>query len=289
MIMNGSKVNLKNYEQVLKGYSKDVLDVVRGAILDDIDISKYIQKCKNNPYLLWQIKLALEEGLEGDWLGGITDGRVLEGVRGLDKDGYSVKSFLKILGEGYTWDVAKYLFSWYRSGCNLDSYDFAILPDGLLPVFDWGIRLGYPMHLFNTGLQYSPEYIRCCVKILSNRHSIQSFLDEIWDIFLLKAISEYSSSALYGEVIPYITKDATPSIVEGLFDCCKIGMNLEELAVLGSDGLYLYSYSQLDLLRDAFKSNLDYSEMLGKADFGEMLGVYNLLLLDSQKRLSGRL
>ena len=66
MLWNGKKVNITNYNEVFRSYSTDIREVIRSAILDDTDITPYISK-KISPYLLWQIKLATDEGLDSSW------------------------------------------------------------------------------------------------------------------------------------------------------------------------------------------------------------------------------
>lgn len=46
----GTNLILDNFRTVLRDYSIDVQDVVRSAILDDVDVADYIEICKYCPH-----------------------------------------------------------------------------------------------------------------------------------------------------------------------------------------------------------------------------------------------
>ena len=64
MVVKGKTLILDNFRKILSNYTVDIQDVVRSAILDGVDISKYIDVCKDNPYRLEQIRLSIKEGLD---------------------------------------------------------------------------------------------------------------------------------------------------------------------------------------------------------------------------------
>ena len=83
MYYKGKKLILDNFRNVLSSYSVDIQDIVRSAILDDIDISDYIDVCKTNPYLLDQIRLSIKDGLSASYLK-IGDAEILYSIRQLN-------------------------------------------------------------------------------------------------------------------------------------------------------------------------------------------------------------
>ena len=60
MYLNSRRVTLDNISEVLAGYSLDIQDEVRSMILDGLDLSEWVSVCRDNPYLLNQIRLAVK-------------------------------------------------------------------------------------------------------------------------------------------------------------------------------------------------------------------------------------
>ena len=61
MYLNSRRVTLDNISEVLVGYSLDIQDEVRSMILDGLDLSEWVSVCRENPYRLNQIRLAVKE------------------------------------------------------------------------------------------------------------------------------------------------------------------------------------------------------------------------------------
>lgn len=51
---------LDNFRSILSSFSLDVQDVVRSAILDGVDLNPYIERFREDPYKLDQIRLGLK-------------------------------------------------------------------------------------------------------------------------------------------------------------------------------------------------------------------------------------
>lgn len=289
MLWKGSKVNISNYLDVFKSYSRDIKEVIRSAILDDTPIQKYVELYKNDPYMLWQIKMALDEGVEETLLGSISSGRIVYKIRELNNKGINIKPFYKYFKKDLSDSHYDYIIKWYREGFVLDKYDFEILPSELLEIFDYGISLGYDMSIFNNGVNFSRDYILHCVRILANKKNISIFLDGKWDIENLAMLSKYAKSRYYDKMIPYITKDITPSIIEEFYSCCRVGMSLEEIALV-EDGVYVYSPIHISKIRDAFVDKLDYKQLLNvELSIKEINDILTNLKYNSSKKISGRL
>lgn len=294
MKWKGKKVTIGNYSEIFKGYSKDIVDVIRSAVLDDTPLEPYIKRFSRNPYLLWQVKLALDEELDNFWFEVITDGDILYKIRNLRNKGINIEPLKKYITVDLSSKYKNYILSWYEMGVALNKYDFSILPEDLLEVFNIGIEKGFPMYIFNNGVQFSKEYLLCCIKILSNRgtgSSVAKFLNGEWDIGVMRLLSKYSgSSRYYSTLIEYVTSDITPSILEELYNCCRAGMSLSDVAILDSNGLYVYSSSQLMMIREAYVNNWDYKRLLNpELSINDARGILNELELYSKRKISGRL
>lgn len=290
MQWGSKKVTINNYLDVFKDYSKDVKEVIRSAILDDTPIEPYIDIYKNNPYLLWQVKMSIDEGLDSFWFDVIDSGSTLVSLRALYRKGINIKPLINYFSKGLSENHYKYIIKWYGEGYSLKNYNFDILPDDLLESFDYGIKLGYPMYLFNNGVQFSKEYIICCLKILSHGHSISRFLDGSWNIENLELLSRYSKSKYYNKLIGFVSKDITPSVLIELYECCKVGMPIDTVSTVDSSGVYIYSGVHIAIVREAYLNNWDYASMLDTSlSINDLNSMLNVMKYNSSKKVSGRL
>lgn len=288
MIWQSKKVNLNNYNEVFKDYTVDVREVIRSAILDDTDIAKYIRCYRDDAFMLWQIKLAIDEGVNPRWFSATSRFTTIKKIRQLKYKGINVDSVLPYIeGNALTETCIEYILKWFERGVVLEKYDFSILPNALLDVFDYGVGLRYPMYIFNNGVQYTDEYIRLCLKILSNKKQISKFLNGDWDIANLSLLAKYSSTKYYDILVEYVSVSITPSILEGLYECCRIGIPLERVAIVDEDGIYIYSREFIELIISAFTNKYDYTKLLG-ASMSEAYCIYSELELESSRKLSGR-
>lgn len=290
MIWQGKVVSLSNYEDVFKGYSKDTLEVIRGALFDSTPIESYLSRFKNNPYMLWQVKLAIDEGVDSEWFSICSSGVSLERVRSIVKRGINLKALKELLkGTKLSDNYLSYVFKWYENGICLDRYDFSILPENLLDVFDQGISLGYPMEIFNNGVQFDKAYIIACLKIISSGKKVTKFLDGDWDLANMLLLSQYSRSKYYDKFIDYINKSITPSVLEEIFLCCKVGMPLAEVSSLDSDGVYVYSGPNISIARETFLKKLDYTKVLVPGiSVSEASSILSDMEIKYGKKVSGR-
>jgi len=286
----GKKVNINNYSEVFKDYSKDVKEVIRSAILDDTSIAPYIGRFKNDPYMLWQVKMALDEGLDFRWFELVNSGSILFKLREMKEGGINIEPLKSYFSKGLSDSHYKYIVKWYSEGYALEKYNFDILQDSLLDSFDYGISLGYPMYIFNTGVNYSKEYILCCLRMLSNGKSVQRFLDGTWNTENLELLAKFSKSRYYDKLIVYVTKEITPSVLEELYNCAKVGMPLNEVSMIDSSGVYVYSAIHISLIREAFLNNWNYSCLLNpELSINKINSILDDLRYSSMKKVSGRL
>lgn len=267
MQYKGKRVNLSNYNKEFENLSRDSRDVIRSAILDDTPLGVYVDKFGRDPYMLWQIKLGLDEYLDSRWFSIAKSGEALYKVRELSNKGINIDILLDFVTEETPDVYLGYVLRWYEMGVNVEKYKFDILPEKLLNVFDFGLKRGFPMYLFNTGkaYRYSERYIKSCLVIMSNRKSIEGFLDGDWDESILETLGEYSKSKYYDRVIKYTEKCITLSLLEALLKCVKSGMldkDLERIFVVDEEGYYVYDSFRVEVFLKAFEKDLDFSSLL---------------------------
>lgn len=287
MKYKGTVLLLDNFRSLLKGYSIDIQDIVRSAILDDIDIIPYLEVCKNNPIRLDQIRLGIKEGLN-PVLFTIKNGNSLYKIRQLGRNNHSLEVLSRQLSKGYLSDVhLDKLLSWLESGYDVSRLDISILPCTLFDVFEDGFKQGFNMVEFNNGKVYSPEYIKSCLKIKSNLKDISPFLIDTYKqpcMKLFVSFSKIQDKNKWELLLRNVNSSITEDKLELLVKCVKNNIDISKL----SDSRW--SASCINLVLQAYLKGVNYSELLILEPVEEILNSrLNELLLAKTKKVSGRL
>ena len=94
----------------------DVQDVIRSAILDDVDIAEFVNSCRDNPYRLDQIRLALKENITGGILS-IGNGETIREIRNMRSVGVDISEISRQLENASLSEKhISYLLKWVREG-----------------------------------------------------------------------------------------------------------------------------------------------------------------------------
>lgn len=288
MIYENDKLILDNFRTVLKDYSVDVQDVVRSAILDGVDITKYIESCKNNAYRLDQIRLGMKENLEEVFLN-IKNGDSIYKIRKLKEKGVSLTGIQTQIKQGVLNEESlNKLISWVESGYNIENINISIIPKSLFEVFEQGFQKGFDMKIFNDGRNYKPMYVRYCLVIMANKKDIHPFLsDNLWSEDCIKQLAVFSkirSQEKWGNLINHINSSISSDKLDALISCVKNGINISILS--GDD----WTAQGIRFILKAFENNLDYNSLISVGpDEDTILTKLNEIMLNKNKRVSGRL
>lgn len=288
MIYENNKLILDNFRTVLKDYSIDVQDVVRSAILDGVDITKYIESCKNNAYRLDQIRLGMKENLEEIFLN-IKNGDSIYKIRKLKEKGVSLTGIQAQIKQGVLNEESlNKLISWVESGYNIENINISIIPKSLFEVFEQGFQKGFDMKIFNDGRNYKPMYVRYCLVIMANRKDIHPFLsDNLWSEDCIKQLAVFSkirSQEKWSNLIRNINSSISSDKLDALISCVKNGINISILS--GDD----WTAQGIRFILKAFENNLDYNSLISVGpDEDTILTKLNEIMLNKNKRVSGRL
>lgn len=288
MKYHGVKLVLDNFRSVLADYSLDIQDVVRSAILDDVDISDYIQMYCNTPYQLDLVRLMLKEGIPKKYANVYGEKSKLY-IRKPHNRGYSLeklgnKSNISSLSEHHL----EYLYAWVSGGYDVSYLNLSIIPVELLPQFDYGIRLGLSMRPYNTGINYSKEYLYACMRIQKAGKPVVDILGKDLDIDVVKVLENYTSmsTVTWNKVLSYISP-ATDSERSDIL--CKLAVVKPDLiGVLQSfkNNKYTYDVECLHLLLEAHKNRIYIDDLLKYTDFESMNKQY-LVLSKQNKGIKG--
>lgn len=209
MVYKNKKVLLDNFRDIFKDFSVDVQDVVRSAILDEVDITNWIDKCADNPYRLDQIRLCKKEGIDNGYLS-YKSGEVLRGIRGLIRRGVNLSPILKYDPNALSDRCFLYLIVWCKEGYKFSEYNFSIVPDYMLEFFDFCIRRNINVTKFNTGIQYTLDYLDLCLKILGRGMNIDKYSSKNISFQVLNFMEKVSSSGdveRYNQLYSLISSD----------------------------------------------------------------------------------
>lgn len=292
MKFKGKTLILDNFRELLSGYSVDVQDVVRSAILDDIDLSGYIQSCRENPYRLEQIRLAIKDGLS-EAIYKITNGNVIYQIRALKRKGINLKPLEKQLEEGNLSDTYMiYALNWVEQGINLSNINLSIIPQKLLPIFEYGLRSGFDMSKYNTGVSYSPQYISFCLQIEKNEKPVSFLLDGDWPEYTVEVLSSFSKveNSVWKNLVSFIDKSIPVSRLNKLIQLVKQGIDLSTLQKKDKDNDYIFSENCLDMIGYAYSHRLNYKKLILEYSTEENMSyMIKTMEVSSRRGVKGRL
>lgn len=291
MVFKGKTLILDNFRTVLSDYSLDVQDVVRSAILDGIDISAYIQSCKENPFRLDQIRLGMKDGLS-EAIYKITNGNVIYQIRILKCKGVDLKSLEKQLEQGNLSETYMiYALNWIEQGINLSKINLAIIPQKLLPTFEYGLKSGFDMSKYNNGVSYSPQYIGLCLQIEKSNKSVSFLLKGDWSTDILEVLSSFSrvENALWNNLITNIDRNISKTRIKKLIRLVKVNIDITPLQKK-SGGEYIFSDKCLDMIEEAYYDKLNYKHLIEEfTNEDDMAYELQSMQVSSRKNVRGRL
>lgn len=281
MVFCGRKLLLDNFRSVLSGYSVDIQDIVRSAILDDIDITGYINQCKENPYRLEQIRMALKEGMEEDFLG-VVSGDLLYRIRSLNRRGLSIESFRRYQNDLNERQL-EYLLKWLDLSYKVDNLNINNIPEDMLDIFDEYLKRGYDMSAFCDGKSYSPTLVRVLLKIQQNGKDIRP-LKSGWDISLLSELGIFSSRNR--EKWNMLIKSIDPSVpidrLRLLKNCIDDNVPISDINRKAASG-YIYEDECINIFHRGCMEKLSRKKLLKGTTAQAMQEIYDELSLESKK------
>ena len=301
MEYKGTELILDNFRGVLKDFSVDVQDIVRSAILDNVDISPFIVICKDNPYKLDQIRLAMKEGLGARFFS--VSGDVLYRIRRMKRNGINISQIESQLRNKLSDEYLEYMLKWVEDGINISKLDIATIPKDILETFDYGLRNGFDMSIFNNyhqyskdvgniihGYPYTPEYIKLCLQIIKNGKPVTFLLSGEWEIPCINKLSKLSSmdNAKWNRLVENIDKNTSARRIVLLGNLLKVGVNIVPLQEKVREK-YVYSDGCLKVVWDSYIANLDLNTILKGRTVEEMKQIKSELELKKKRTVSGRI
>lgn len=291
MKYKGRQLLLDNFRVLLSEYSVDVQDVVRSAILDGVDITKYLSECRDNPYRLDQIRLCLKEGIPSSILL-LQSGSMIYKLRKLKSEGTNLNSIVVQLSKGTLSEIyLDKVICWIEKGYKISELNVSIIPRGLLDVFEYGLSIGNSMLKYNNGKDYCEQYLRRCLRIENNGKNVDFLLGGDYSLESVWVLYKYSKMNVskWNDVCRNINKNISSSRLELLMKLALNEIPIRKLQVI-SNGRYVYSEEYLEYLLSIVKDNLDIDSLLKRTtDVVELKSIVSEILVERGKRLGIRL
>lgn len=292
MLYKGKRLGLNNYQEATKAFSPDITDEVRSAILDGVELGKYLETVQGDSYLLNQIRLALREDVPELYVR-LGSGKALHRVRELLRQGVNLEQVQRYARPSTSEGVLLTVLDLCEKGISLDEFNFNTIPEDLLETFKMGILRGIPMRQFNNGSQFTKTYLRSCLVIRSNNQSIDEFLLGDWPEEVLEVVTSHSGSGYYGSCIRHVKPYFTSELVDVLFACSRAGMTSEELARVSKEdeeGNPLFMAFQVERVLQSYIEALKWEELLDPMlGLGELNNMLERQRHEASPRLSVRL
>lgn len=278
MKFKGKNVTLGNYKEVFEGYSLDVQDEVRSAVLDNTPIFSYVDRHKNDPGTLHEIRLAMFECLPDIYY--TLSGDVLHEVRSLVRDGVNLELFEPYLGSNLSDEVLLLILSWIRDGVDVSQYDMKLIPVDMVGVLRRLVAQGYDVLPFLTGLVYSSRYIMACLTLKKQGNNVDKFVNTVFDELVVDFLALANN--------PWLVSIATEeSSIESLQILNELhGENFPELdrvSAQDSEGRFIFMPFQLERILESYEQRLTYGNMLDPT-----LGIAELNTIMVENRLANQ-
>lgn len=289
MVVKGKTLILDNFRRCLSEYSVDIQDIVRSAILDGVDISKYLDVCRDNPFRLDQIRLGIKEGLDEALLS--LNGDALYRVRKLRKSG-NLAEVTRQLSKGSLSDEHIYhLLDWIQDGRSIHDIELATIPKNLLSVYDVGLSYDVDMSIFN-GIKCDVNYLNALVSMAKNRRSVEKFLDSSkWDLSVIQCVSVHSANHMgwFEEWVDCITPSMSYAVVDELRELYMYMNKLSAKLRVSEETLRgITDADYLAVLVKAAKDGMDLNNFVGLDKFSAD-SLYMSTKQGTKKKISGNI
>lgn len=282
MKYKGVDLTFENYATRLEGFSQDIKDEVRSAILDNTPIGDFIDVCRDDPFRLQQLRLAAKE-FYPTWVFKVEDGDNIYRIRNLS--GVSVEMVENQVSAGLPREYIEELISWIEEGVVIpEDFNMRRVPKTILTPVSTAIKSGVDPNAIVKLSKGNEEAAGLYVQIAVKGLSLGKFEGKNLSNSCLGSVAELAGRPYIGTVVELLEPRSGSEEVEVLWELAKSGFDFSLF-----EGDY-YTSMQLSWIHQAFIEKFDVTKMLDtELNNSELNEIYNTLATDRSKRLSGRL
>lgn len=295
MKYKGTKLLLDNFREVLKGFSIDIQDVVRSAILDDVDVSNYIDIC--NPYKLDQIRLCLKEGIDTTYF--TFSGEMLYSIRKMYAQDADISPLKIYQGTSLSEEHYQYLLNWVKDSVDTQGINLTTISKKLLPMYDKGFRQGIQMAKYSS--IRDEEYLASCFQIEKRGIDVTELAKSASNnnrFCMSRILRMMKNTNLTVKQMNHLAKLSAGCSYDRFDSMCSMVLNnipVEpwlERKKQKVDGVvhseFVIEDSVLNVALRAYKDGLNPEEFLKVTNKEDAESLYNKLKLAKEAKVSGR-
>lgn len=262
-VYRGVMITMQNYQEVFRGYSMDVLDEVRSAVLDDTPIGLYIDKCKEDSYKLGQIRMAIREYVPIEYLNYKVSGKSINLLRKVYTSGISVAPILPYITQSpYLKDSSlERVLESVLNGSDITKIDFRQVPDKNVDIICLGLEKGYPMWLCADNPDLEPDYIKLLMRGMKLGIDIHPFLNGLWGKDQITYLFTQSRDTDINNILCYVNYKFETDALKEVVDAKHLGVDIRKICVQEKDGEPIYNCYQMEVMKEAMKQRALTNEM----------------------------
>lgn len=261
----GQFVSLDNYKHFFEECTPDILDEIRSAVMDDTDISPYIDACGDDSYLLGQIRIALREHIPSEFLDARLTGKTIYNIRKCFDNGRSAADLLWYITPKalkVEKDVIELLSKFVLLGTNISRVDFTLVPKQLVPVFLKGLYKGFPMWiLVDDSSKLDIKSVQILMRGMELGIDIQPFSSGQWGRDAMLLLFSYAKACDINMILSYINNKFNIHQIKVLLDLASAGVPIQRLCVKDSSGAPVYTNFQMYELGESLRNGVDIGAM----------------------------
>lgn len=268
VVIDGKVATLGNYLTLTKGYSPDIQDEVRGAVLDDTPIGVYVEKCKDDSFKLNQIRLAIREYVPTRYLSHRLSATNIKQIRRVFREGLDLKLLDTYLSSSGILSISceslDLILSAYLDGVDVSKVNFTQVREDTVDLFCSGLKKGYPMWvLSNEDASLPRSKMLLLMKCMNLNLDIHPFLDKNWDLQCINLIAVNASKLEYTVLMKHVNSRFSYSQLTQVISVATEWLDFLPLCLKDEDGVPVFNEYQMDVLGRVIKFNAK-QEALGK-------------------------
>lgn len=246
-------VTMNNYKSVFKDFSVDIQDEVRSALLDKVDISRYIDICASDSYKLGQFRMAIRECIPNVYLTSNMTGKAVNNLRWCFSHNISILQLLPYLNKKACVDseLLESLCEGMRLGADISEVNFFNINKNIVNIVISGLVQKYPMWLCEGVDWLDEKYVHTLIRGMAMGIDVAPFVQCEWRTDVMILLFYYSGKVNINNFLSYITNKFSSDLVESLLRVYMRNIPIDILASKTEDGEPIYNAYQVDVLQKA--------------------------------------